>query len=215
MSDTGTMKPDDATVPVAEPLGWFGKIPALGDFATRHLPRSFVDRWDEWLCGELGQSQRALGDDWAPVYRQSPVWCFSLGAGVVDERAWQGILLPSFDRVGREFPLTIAQRWPGRLLLGMPDSGWAELVAIGQGALDRKLSADALDAALASFASPRGAFPATSAGGVPGGAASERTAVGVGTSSWWPWRADIAPAAPPLSFSGLPRGSQFRPLLGS
>ena len=29
--------------------GLFGKLPAHGDFVRRHLPRSFVTPWDEWL----------------------------------------------------------------------------------------------------------------------------------------------------------------------
>ena len=26
--------------------GWYGKIPSLGDFASRRLPQSFVAAWD-------------------------------------------------------------------------------------------------------------------------------------------------------------------------
>ena len=29
--------------------GWFGKLPGLGDFASRRLPDTFVAAWDRWL----------------------------------------------------------------------------------------------------------------------------------------------------------------------
>jgi type VI secretion system protein ImpM len=40
--------------------GWFGKLPSLGDFASRRLPDAFVSRWDRWLQGGLA---RAREDD--------------------------------------------------------------------------------------------------------------------------------------------------------
>ena len=43
-----------------ERVGWFGKIPALGDFVTRHLPPSFVQPWDEWLSAELSEARLLL-----------------------------------------------------------------------------------------------------------------------------------------------------------
>ena len=88
--------------------GWFGKIPSLGDFATRRLPGSFVEPWDEWLSAELSEARFVLGDTWPAIYEQAPISCFSLGLGTVDDHTWHGILVPSFDRVGRQFPLTIA-----------------------------------------------------------------------------------------------------------
>jgi len=33
--------------------GFFGKIPATGDFVAANLPRIFIDRWDRWMSMEL------------------------------------------------------------------------------------------------------------------------------------------------------------------
>ena len=33
--------------------GFFGKIPATGDFVAANLPRTFIDRWDRWISMEL------------------------------------------------------------------------------------------------------------------------------------------------------------------
>ena len=42
--------------------GWFGKMPALGDFASRRLPPAWIEAWDGWLQRELVRSRTALGD---------------------------------------------------------------------------------------------------------------------------------------------------------
>jgi len=93
------------------PAGWHGKIPTLGDFATRRLDIDFVETWDGWLAGGL-QSLRSR-DDWLAAYLTSPTWRFLLMPGSLPgslgQRAWAGVLMPSVDRVGRYYPLTLAQ----------------------------------------------------------------------------------------------------------
>jgi type VI secretion system protein ImpM len=88
--------------------GFFGKIPSHGDFITRDLPRSFLDVWDTWLQSCIAQSKSQLGDGWLDVYLTSPIWRFGLMPGICGSHASAGILMPSVDRVGRYFPLTIA-----------------------------------------------------------------------------------------------------------
>ncbi|WP_277187809.1 type VI secretion system-associated protein TagF [Caballeronia sp. BR00000012568055] len=95
--------------------GWYGKLPALGDFASRRLPASFVAPWDRWLAAGLQESRARLGEAWLPAYLSSPVWRFfampdALGAPPGDpaRACWSGVVMPSVDRVGRYFPLTIA-----------------------------------------------------------------------------------------------------------
>lgn len=92
--------------------GWYGKLPALGDFAQRRLEQDFITGWDTWLQGVIVDSQRALGGNWLSAYLRAPVWRFVLAPGVVDGRSWSGILLPSVDRVGRYFPLTVCTALP-------------------------------------------------------------------------------------------------------
>jgi type VI secretion system protein ImpM len=88
--------------------GWFGKLPMLGDFASRRLPEGFVARWDEWLMAGIEASKVELGDRWLDVYLNAPIWRFWLAAGAIDENAWMGIIMSSVDRVGRYFPFTAA-----------------------------------------------------------------------------------------------------------
>ena len=88
--------------------GWYGKIPALGDFASRRLPPGFVNWWDAWLQRSLVASRAILRENWQETYLNSPIWRFALLPGVFDDKCWIGIMMPSADRVGRYFPLTIA-----------------------------------------------------------------------------------------------------------
>lgn len=92
--------------------GWYGKLPALGDFAQRRLEQDFIVGWDTWLQSVIVDSQRILGGNWLSAYLRAPVWRFVLAPGVVDSRNWSGILLPSVDRVGRYFPLTVCAPLP-------------------------------------------------------------------------------------------------------
>jgi type VI secretion system protein ImpM len=197
-----------------ERVGWFGKIPALGDFVTRHLPPSFVQPWDEWLSAELSEARLLLADTWAETYQHAPTTCFSLSAGVVDERAWQGILVPSFDRVGRQFPLTVALSSAPRTVATRTLQWWAELVTTGRRALEPGCDAQALDEALTAFVSRQAAFMRHS------GTDDERlqrelATLVEGTSAWWPWRSEDR-IDPVLSrIAGLPRGAAFRHLLST
>lgn len=87
--------------------GWYGKLPSLGDFASRRLPPLFVDPWDCWLASSLA-SWRDGDAAWLVAYLAAPPLRFALGAGVPFEQSpgYAGVLMPSVDRVGRYFPLT-------------------------------------------------------------------------------------------------------------
>lgn len=97
---------------VANQTGIFGKLPAHGDFIYRNLPTRFINAWDSWLQGYVSSSQEQLGNDWLDVYLTSPIWRFALSSGVIDEKGWAGIILPSVDRVGRYFPFSVARALP-------------------------------------------------------------------------------------------------------
>ena len=79
-------------MPGAPDCGWFGKLPALGDFAQRRLEQDFITHWDTWLQAVIVDSQRTLGGNWLATYLRAPVWRFVLAPGVVDGRSWSGIL---------------------------------------------------------------------------------------------------------------------------
>jgi len=93
-------------------LGMYGKIPIMGDFVSRRLPGDFVQSWDAWLQDAVSDSKQKLGPGWLDIYLTSPIWRFILSSGVCGTKAWAGVLIPSVDRVGRYFPLTLAAKIP-------------------------------------------------------------------------------------------------------
>ncbi|WP_081991477.1 type VI secretion system-associated protein TagF [Inquilinus limosus] len=96
-------------VPADSPaVGFFGKIPSRGDFLCVGLSLGFIQAWDGWLQRVLADVQRSLGEGWAEVWRVAPVWRFALPSGQCGHRTVLGLWMPSVDRVGRCFPLTIA-----------------------------------------------------------------------------------------------------------
>ena len=105
------------TFPPCDPPGWYGKLAALGDFAQRRLPPGFVRASDIWLAHVMSDSRAELGALWLALYLQAPVWRFAWapgmsGLGHADATPapwWFGVLMPSCDKVGRYFPLLIAQ----------------------------------------------------------------------------------------------------------
>lgn len=81
--------------------GFYGKIPATGDFVSWNLPRSFVDRWDRWMSMEL----RARPDEGELDPR---VWRFTVPAGIFCDQPGAGAWRMSEDRAGRRYPFAIA-----------------------------------------------------------------------------------------------------------
>lgn len=175
--------------------GWFGKIPAVGDFVGRRLPPSFIDRWDAWLALELSALRTESGADWGPLWASAATVCFTLGAGLVDEFAWHGILMPSSDRIGRQFPLTIV----GRGAQSINDAGqtpyWAALNDTAAQTRDAACTVDSFDRALLAMQVP------TCTQNLPG------------LSVWGCWMPAARLIKPLLSLPGLPQGANFRRLL--
>lgn len=89
-------------------VGFFGKLLSHGDFVSRRLPADWLQHWDGWLQQGLSCSQQQFGVDWPQYYLVAPLWRFLLGCGSVNQQAWAGVLMPSVDRVGRYYPLTLA-----------------------------------------------------------------------------------------------------------
>src|SRR6188768_3932688 len=94
------------------PVGFFGKLPSHGDFIARRVDDLFRQRWDEWLQRSIDESQRALGGAWLDCYLTGPLWRFFLCEGVAGAACFAGVLMPSVDRVGRYFPLTVVAQLP-------------------------------------------------------------------------------------------------------
>lgn len=139
---------DDSRIP-----GWYGKIPNLGDFASRRLPSRFVVPWDDWLQRALAGSRGVLGESWLDLYLTSPLWRFILLPGVCGHAGWAGVMMPSVDRVGRYFPLSIAIELPlvpAREAQFNALSAWLDgMEQAALSTLDLHHTADDLDRALA------------------------------------------------------------------
>ena len=91
-------------------VGLYGKLPSHGDFLRRRVADDFVTAWDAWLQQSIAASRATLGEGWLDTYLTSPVWRFALTAGVCGSAGVAGVLVPSVDRVGRYFPMTLV--WP-------------------------------------------------------------------------------------------------------
>jgi type VI secretion system protein ImpM len=149
--------PDGASDPRA---GFFGKVTSHGDFVARRLAPSFQRRWDDWVQAGLQESRQALGAAWLPTYLSSPIWRFALAPGVCGEQGWAGLLMPSVDRVGRHFPLTLAAAAAAPLDCIMRRHAWFDrLEDLALSSLREDFSLDEFDAALCALETPGGAAP--------------------------------------------------------
>jgi type VI secretion system protein ImpM len=92
--------------------GFYGKLPSHGDFLRRRVSDAFLGVWDGWLQQCMAASRSALGERWLDVYLTSPVWRFGCAAGTCGPSAVVGVMVPSVDRVGRYFPLTLVAELP-------------------------------------------------------------------------------------------------------
>ena len=133
--------------------GWYGKLPSLGDFASRRLPVEFVKAWDACLQEVIPASRDALGERWFDAYLTMPIWRFVFLPGLVTQSGWAGVLMPSVDRVGRHFPLTIAIELPSlgaAAVAAFEGAQWfAGLEEAALAVLDPTRGVDDLDGALA------------------------------------------------------------------
>lgn len=92
--------------------GAFGKMPALGDFFRLRVDAGFVAVWDPWLQETMLAGRQMLGPRWDDCYLTAPVWRFCLPMGMAGAAAVAGVVMPSIDRVGRQFPLTLVVDLP-------------------------------------------------------------------------------------------------------
>jgi type VI secretion system protein ImpM len=124
-------------------VGFYGKLPSHGDFVSRSVASEFIDRWDSWLQAGVSQSRTDLGDGWLDLFLTSPVWRFALQTGVIGGGAFAGILLPSVDRVGRYFPLTIVSELPTHShpqIVSVAAAAWFDWVeAVARRALEQEI----------------------------------------------------------------------------
>lgn len=134
-------------------IAWYGKLPSHGDFLQRRAPEQFVSVWDDWLQRCLAHTREQLGSDWLQTYLHSPLWRFFLCDGVIGAASFAGVVLPSVDKVGRYFPLTIFTQLPSDLppmAIAIHGREWLRSIeTIALGALENSdLRLEDFDAAL-------------------------------------------------------------------
>jgi type VI secretion system protein ImpM len=91
--------------------GYYGKLPARGDFLGRRLSRPFIRDWDMWLQHGMAASQDMLGARWLEFYLVSPLWRFLLPAASCGPNPVAGVMMPSVDGVNRYFPLVVGREF--------------------------------------------------------------------------------------------------------
>ena len=221
--------PDPADAGGGTP-GWYGKLPSTGDFASRRLSHGLIEAWDGWLAQEIGELRQQYPDQWLQAYLDSPTWRFVLGAGMLgEEQTWPmaGVLMPSIDRVGRYFPLTVAQVLAAEQSLADivcgPDDWFEQTETLLLDTLEPDARFEVFEAAVQGYvARAPGTAPIEHFAGLqrlaatqPDGRALALAACACeGASLWW-GRGSERIAAGLMRCSGLPQSSEFgRFLLG-
>ncbi|RWC46578.1 MAG: type VI secretion system-associated protein TagF [Mesorhizobium sp.] len=127
--------------------GFYGKMPATGDFVTRRLPGDFVRIWDRWLAQHIVP---LIGlESWPRTT------ALRFLAGPASFSASTGIILQSADRVGRQFPLSIiAQLAEAPVELAYAEAWFVGIEDVAFAAQHGELTPDELEAALAGLSVP-------------------------------------------------------------
>ncbi|MFN7570262.1 MAG: type VI secretion system-associated protein TagF [Betaproteobacteria bacterium] len=129
--------------------GFFGKLPSAGDFVGRGWSPGLRDGLDLLVRGALG-ALATEGKSLADVMPKAPGLALAVRPGVLAATGFTGVMVPSSDRVGREFELCVGFETTG----AGADLGWlpASAVAVLHGlalrALHQVFSADDLADAL-------------------------------------------------------------------
>ncbi|HEX7349011.1 MAG TPA: type VI secretion system-associated protein TagF [Rhodanobacteraceae bacterium] len=228
-------------VPLPGGVGFFGKLPGMGDFVQRRLPADFVAAWDGWLEAGVDAARAVAGTAWRAEWAETPTWRFALAPGVCGPTAWAGVMGPSVDRVGRTFPLVLASAVTDAADLAdivRAGNGWfVELERACCGACgSAPLSVDDFDAVVAGIADPHqwltarrraaadpGGWPARDADAVPWlGVDDDRALAALARQCfgeadgclWWTlgsWRV----AAGARLTHGLPRADAYPAFIGA
>ncbi len=126
-------------------VGFYGKLPSHGDFLRRRVTDGFVDAWDGWLQQGIASSRESLGDRWLEIYLTSPAWRFASAPGAIGPSAMAGVMVPSVDRVGRYFYVTIVAELPPGVLPGTAATRAAGFFEQAEQLAIETVSAEALD----------------------------------------------------------------------
>jgi type VI secretion system protein ImpM len=185
-------------------VGFYGKIPSRGDFVRGGLPRGFVVAWDAWMQLMLEASRLALAEEWLGAWLEAPIWRFALSPGTCGPDSALGLWLPSVDRAGRYFPLTlaaVARDIEPSVMIERGGGFLAAVEAAGLAAIECGHSPEAL-AALVARAGER----------LPEEAGVDPALCPAAGSLWWTAGAPRVAATAFVS-SALPDGNEFAAML--
>lgn len=132
-------------------VGFHGKIPSMGDFVTRRLQTTLIDRWDDWMQLCMDFCKRNINDQWNETYMVGPVWRFFFQSGIVGDEAVCGIFFPSVDRVGRYFPFAMFAPLSGNVVASSiieQDAWFDRMEALAMEVLNPSLDFSAWDNAM-------------------------------------------------------------------
>jgi type VI secretion system protein ImpM len=87
-------------------FGLFGKLPQKRDFVALGIPHAILHPYETWLQSAVAASRNELGRGWEEHFLVAPIWRFWLGHEIFGQ-VCAGALMPSVDKVGRFFPLSI------------------------------------------------------------------------------------------------------------
>ncbi len=197
--------------------GFFGKVPARGDFLSRRLPPEVAAVWENWLDA-LILAVRGTGErGWQDAWLTAPLWHFVLGRGLAPPEGAAGVLVASADRVGRLFPFSVIGR--GHVGAAHAAGEWARRAeALALSAMEEEFDPGTLDAGLSELGPPPpvggasrpvGVWPLVLDGEWPiardplAEEAAAQTGAGPEQSEWWCRGSDrVVPVR--LRCSGLP-----------
>ena len=98
---------DTATETAAQSLAWFGKLPSAGDFISRRMPYAVQQYWDRWCAASMESlKERNPISGWG-LWGNMPKWAFLLPTQPGVPFGQLGVIAPSCDRVGRNFPFLV------------------------------------------------------------------------------------------------------------
>lgn len=144
-------------------VGYFGKLPDRADFVMGSCPAGFLKVWEPFLMTGLGRAREELGEAWEDAYMTMPVWRFWLTPAEGEASlngSVAGAIMPSVDRVGRKFPLTVAASVPdgepGEAVEGEDADWYVSLEAVLLGALEEEATLSGFQQALAELGLPDG-----------------------------------------------------------
>jgi type VI secretion system protein ImpM len=179
-------------------IGWYGKLPWVGDFVGHGLP--WQRAWDNWLQRSLPAAEAQWGHAaLRQRVRGMAPWQLLLPAADGQGLAWCGIVAGSTDRVGRVFPVIVAEALPQPELDPLPLLRLqARMLALSDWLWDAAgyESLEQFEAGAEAWAATE--WPARSVDGVPDTVADLLRAH-AGTASFW-WRTEpVADVRQPLA----------------